>query len=73
MNRNTPSYRAVVPHPTLAELQDLEREAHRLRAEYAHDTLVRLAIAFDLRIRRLARRVAAGLRARGRVRTFLAR
>ena len=63
MNRNTLSYRAVAPHPTLAELEVLEREAHRLRAEYARDTLVRLAIAFDLRIRRLAYRVAAGLRA----------
>lgn len=73
MNRNTPVSHAVAPHPTLAELRAIEHEAHRLRAEYAHDIVVRLVVAFDLRIRRLAYRVAAGLGAPGRAPTFSAR
>ena len=50
------------------ELENLEREARRLRAEYARDVLARLAIALDLRVRRLAHRVAARLRAPDRMR-----
>ena len=64
MNRSTPASRANAPHPALAELQDLEREASRLRAEHARDPLARLAIVFDLQVRRLAHRVAR-LRAPG--------
>jgi len=61
MNRSTPVSRANAPHPALAEVQDLEREARRLRAEHVRDPLARLAIVFDLQVRRLAHRVAARL------------
>lgn len=64
MNR-TPITRAITSHPHLAELQDLERAARRLRAEHVHDPLARLAIVFDLQVRRLAHRLAATLWARG--------
>lgn len=67
MNRSTPV------SPAKAELQDLEREARRLRAEHARDPLARLAIVFDLQVRRLAHRVAARLRAPGRAATSAVR
>jgi hypothetical protein len=69
MNRSTPVSRANAPYPALAELQDLEREARRVRAEHARDTLARLAIVFDLQVRRLAHRLAARLRAPRRAST----
>ena len=69
MNRSTPVSRASAPHPALAEMQYIEREARRLRAEHAHDSLARLAIVLDLQVRRLAHRVAARLRAPGRATT----
>ena len=73
MNRSTCERRANAPHPTLAELQDLEREARRLRAEHARDLLARLPIVFDLQVRRLAHRVAARLRAPDRAPTAAVR
>ena len=45
MNRSTPVFRANAPHPALPELQDLEREARRLRAEHLRDPLARFVIA----------------------------
>jgi hypothetical protein len=63
MNRSTVVSRASTVHPALAELQRLEREARRLRAEHAGDLLAKLAIDFDLLVRRLVHRVAARLRA----------
>jgi len=45
-------------------LQTLQREAQRLRAEYAQDLLVRAAIALDLAIRRAAHRLLAPADAR---------
>ena len=41
----------------LIELQRYEREARRLRAEYAGDLILRTAIALDLTIRRVAYRI----------------
>jgi hypothetical protein len=38
-----------------------ELEARRLRAEFTHDLTVRLLIAADLAVRRLAYRIATGL------------
>ena len=74
MNRSTPVVpRANAPHPALAELQDLEREARRLRADHARDPLARLAIVFDLQVRRLAHRVGVRLRAPGRAPTSAVR
>ena len=59
MNRSTVLSRANTVPPALTELQHLEREARRLRAEHARDRLAKLAIDFDLQVRRLAHRVAA--------------
>ena len=66
MNRSTPVSRANAPHPTLAELQDLEREARRLRAEHLRDPLARFVIALDLQVRRIAHGIAATLWTPGR-------
>ena len=73
MNRSTPVSRANAPHPSLAELQDLEREARRLRAEHAHDLLARLTIVLDLQVRRLAHRVTTRLWAPDRAPTSAVR
>jgi len=73
MNRSTPVSRANAPHPPFMQLQELEREARRLRAEHARDSLARLAIVFDLQVRRLAHRVAARLPAPGRAATSAVR
>ena len=73
MNRSTPVSRANALHPALAELQDLEREARRLRVEHAHYPLARLLIVFDLQVRRLAHRVAARLRTLNRAPTSAVR
>jgi hypothetical protein len=73
MNRSTPVSPANAPHPAPAELQDLEREARRLRAEHARDPLARLAIVFDLKVRRLAHRVAARVWASRRAPTSASR
>ena len=62
MNRLTLVPPAATRQPAVPELQALEREARRLRAEYARDLLTSVAIGLDLRLRRLAYRVAARLR-----------
>jgi len=41
----------------LTGLQNYEREARRLRAEYAKDLAVRAVVALDLAVRRVAYRV----------------
>ena len=43
---------------TRTELQRLEEEAQRLRAQYAHDVVVRAVVRLDLAVRRLAYRLA---------------
>jgi hypothetical protein len=73
MNRSTVVSRVNTLHPALAELQHLEREARSLRAEHARDPLAKLAIDFDLQVRRLAHRVAARLRALDRIWTSTVR
>ena len=45
----------------LTEFQHHEREARRLRAEYANDLMVRAVLALDLAIRRAAHGVLAWL------------
>ena len=65
MNRSTSVSCTRAQHP-LAELQEHEREARRLNAEISRDPLARLVIALDLRVRRLAHRVAACLQASSR-------
>ena len=43
------------------ELEILEHEARRLRSQHVGDLLAMLAVAIDLRVRRVAHRLAAGL------------
>lgn len=45
-----------------ADLEAAEREALRLLGGHARDPLTRMAILFDLHVRRLAYRIAARLR-----------
>jgi len=65
MNHSTFVSRTSAQH-RLAELQKHEREARRRNAELSRDPLLRLVIALDLRVRRLAHRVAARLQALSR-------
>lgn len=51
---------ATVSHKL--ELQFLEYEARRLRAEYANDALIGAAVAVDLAIRRAACRILSLVR-----------
>ena len=62
MNRSTFVSRTGAQHP-VAELHEHEREARRVNAETSRDPLARLVIALDLRVRRLAYRVAAWVQA----------
>jgi hypothetical protein len=64
MNRNTTVFRENAPHPTPLELQILERNARRLRAEHVGDLLTLMAVAIDLNVRRVAHRAAVILRGR---------
>ena len=72
MNRSTFVSRTGTQHP-LAELHEHERETHRLNAETSLDPLARLVIALDLRVRRLAHRVAAWAQASSRTPPFRVR
>jgi hypothetical protein len=49
----------------LTGLSNYEREARRLRAEYAKDLAVRVVVALDLAIRRVAHRVLSRVRTAG--------
>lgn len=57
---------APAPRSTIPELQAAEDEAFRLLGGCARDPLSRIAVAFDLHIRRLAYRLAAALKPPGR-------
>ena len=61
MNRSDSASLANAAQPILADLEQYEREARRLRAQYARDVSVRLAIGLDLLLRRLAARLALAL------------
>lgn len=58
MNRSDAALRADAAQPTLADLEHYEQEARRLRAEYARDLSVRLAIGLELLLRRAAARLS---------------
>ena len=62
MNRSIFVSRTSVQHP-LAELHQHEREVRGVNAETSRDPLVRLVVALDLRVRRVAHRVAAWVQA----------
>lgn len=57
MNRSTFVPRSSAQH-LLGELQEHEREVRRPNAEISRDPIARPVIALDLRVRRLAHRVA---------------
>jgi len=61
MNRTDSAFRANAAHPTLADLERHEREAHRLRVRYQRELAVRLAVSLDLLLRRAAARLARAL------------
>ncbi len=65
VSRSTFVSRTGAHHP-LAELDEHERETRRLNAEISRDPLARLVIALDLRVRRVAHRVAAWMQASSR-------
>ena len=53
---------APASRPAIPQLQAAENEAFRLLGGHARDPLTRIAIGFDLHIRRLAYRLAAALK-----------
>jgi hypothetical protein len=53
--------RVYLVGPTPRASSDYEQEARRLRAAYVGDILVRLAVAIDLNVRRVAHRLVAAL------------
>jgi len=61
MNRTDSAFRADAAHPTLADLERHEQEAHRLRARYNRELAVRLLVSLDLLLRRAAARLALAL------------
>jgi hypothetical protein len=62
MNHSTPVSRTNTPESAFPALQAAENEALRLLGGFAHDPLTRIAIVFDLNVRRLAYRIAGRLK-----------
>jgi hypothetical protein len=58
MNHDTPISRTIPPQPAFSALQAAENEALRLLGGHARDPLTRIAIVFDLKVRRVAYRIA---------------
>ena len=61
MNHDTPISRPS-PRPTPSALEAAEHEALRLLGGHARDPLTRIAIVFDLKVRRVAYRIAGRLK-----------
>jgi hypothetical protein len=62
MNHGTPVSRTIPPQTALSALQAAENEALRLLGGHARDPLTRIAILFDLKVRRVAYRIAGRLK-----------
>jgi hypothetical protein len=62
MNHDTPVSRPIPRLPDHLALQAAEHEALRLLGGHARDPLTRIAIVFDLKVRRAAYRLAARLK-----------
>ena len=62
MNHDTPVCRTIPPQTAFPALQAAENEALRLLGGHARDPLTRIAILFDLNVRRAAYRVAGRLK-----------
>ena len=65
MNDGTPISRTMPPQPVFPALQAAEDEALRLLGDHARDFLTRIAIVFDLKVRRVAYRIAGVLKGVG--------
>jgi hypothetical protein len=62
MNRGTPVSPTIPPQTAFSALQAAENEALRLLGGHARDPLTRIAILFDLNVRRVAYRIAGRLK-----------
>jgi hypothetical protein len=62
MNHGTPISRTIPPQTAFSALQAAENEALRLLGDHARDPLTRIAILFDLNVRRVAYRIADRLK-----------
>ena len=62
MNHDTPVSRTIPPQAAFSALQAAENEALRLLGGHARDPLTRIAILFDLKVRRVAYRIAGRLK-----------
>ena len=62
LNHDTPVSRTIPPQTAFPALQAAENEALRLLGGHARDPLTRIAILFDLKVRRAAYRVAGRLK-----------
>jgi len=62
LNHDTPVSRTIPPQTPFPALQAAENEALRLLGGHARDPLTRIAILFDLKVRRVAYRVAGRLK-----------
>lgn len=62
MNHSTPVSRTNPPQAAFTALQAAESEALRLLGGHARDPLTRIAIVFDLKVRRAAYGIAARLK-----------
>jgi hypothetical protein len=67
MSHGTPMSRAIPPQPPFSALQAAENEALHLLGGHARDplTLTRIAIVFDLQLRRVAYRIIGLLKGIG--------
>jgi len=62
LNHDTPVSRTIPPQTAFPALQAAENEALRLLGGHARDPLTRIAILFDLKVRRAAYRVVGRLK-----------
>jgi len=62
MNHDTPISRAIPSQTAFSAMQAAENEAFRLLGGHARDPLARIAIVFDLKVRRAAYRIAGRLK-----------
>jgi len=62
MNHDTPVSMTIPPQTDFSALQAAENEALRLLGGHARDPLTRIAILFDLNVRRVAYQIAARLK-----------
>ena len=62
LNHDTPVSRTIPPQAAFSALQAAENEALRLLGGHTRDPLTRLAVLFDLKVRRVAYTIAGRLK-----------